>query len=157
MWASEVRYTSTYFNTPKRELVIWTVVAPAAVKFKSKSESELLYDWVFTGNQFVLVTSPLRLKISNFIFQLKACGYSAYVISSLMRGHVCRLQLLLVLASAVILGSESRGTHDHSLLSQIRDSPTLDGQVPVFIFPGTGWPSYTPRHWVPFPSSPTDL
>jgi hypothetical protein len=54
---------------------------------------------------------------------------------SLTRGRVCRLQLLLVLASAVILGSEPRGTHDHILLSQIRDSPNLDGQVPVFISP----------------------
>jgi hypothetical protein len=37
------------------------------------------------------------------------------------------------LALAVILGSESRGTHDHILLSQFRDSPNLEGQVPVFI------------------------
>jgi hypothetical protein len=66
--------------------------------------------------------------------------------------RVCRLQLLLVLASAVLLGSESRGTHDHILLSQIRDSPNLECQVPVFIFPGTGWPSYTSMHWVPFSS-----
>jgi hypothetical protein len=29
------------------------------------------------------------------------------------------------------------GTHDHILLSQIRDSPNLDGQVPVFISPRT--------------------
>jgi hypothetical protein len=40
----------------------------------------------------------------------------------LMRGLVCRLQLLLVLASAVILGSESLGTRDRILLSQIWDS-----------------------------------
>jgi hypothetical protein len=45
----------------------------------------------------------------------------------------CRLQLLLVLASAVILRSEFRGTHDHILLSQIRDSSNLEGQVPMFI------------------------
>jgi hypothetical protein len=38
---------------------------------------------------------------------------------SLTRGRICRLQLLLVLASAVIL--ESRGTCDHILLSQNRD------------------------------------
>jgi hypothetical protein len=38
-------------------------------------------------------------------------------------------------ASAVILGSESRWTHDIILLSQIRDSPNLEGQVPVFIYP----------------------
>jgi hypothetical protein len=41
----------------------------------------------------------------------------------LTRGRVCRLQLLLILASAVILGSESRGTRDHILLPQIRDFP----------------------------------
>jgi hypothetical protein len=42
---------------------------------------------------------------------------------------------LLGLASAVILRSESRGTHDHILLSKIRDSSNLEGQVPVFISP----------------------
>jgi hypothetical protein len=52
-----------------------------------------------------------------------------------MRERVCRLQLLLALASAVILGPKSRGTHDHILLSQIRDSPNVEGQVLVFIFP----------------------
>jgi hypothetical protein len=40
---------------------------------------------------------------------------------SLKRGRVCRLQLLLVLTSVVILGSESRGNSDYILLSQIRD------------------------------------
>jgi hypothetical protein len=50
-----------------------------------------------------------------------------------MRGWICRLKLLLVLASAVILGSNSRWTHDRILLSQIRDSPNLEGHVPVFI------------------------
>jgi hypothetical protein len=59
---------------------------------------------------------------------------------------VCCLQLLLDLASAVILGSEFRGTPGRILLSQIRDFPSLDGQVPVFISPrkrvapGTGFP-----------------
>jgi hypothetical protein len=50
-----------------------------------ESESELLYDWRFTANQFVLATSPLRLTTSNFIFQLNTCGYSSYVTSSLTR------------------------------------------------------------------------
>jgi hypothetical protein len=52
-----------------------------------------------------------------------------------MRGYVSRLRLLLALAITVILRSESRETHDHILLSQIRDSPNLEGQVPVFIIP----------------------
>jgi hypothetical protein len=113
-------------------------------------ESESLYDWHFTANQFVLVTSPLRLTTSNF-FQLNTCGYISYVTSSLTRGWVCRLQLLLALPSAVILRSESR-----ILLTQIRDSPTLVRQVPLFIYPaGTGWPSYTHIHWVSVSSPPT--
>jgi hypothetical protein len=102
---------------------------------ESESESEILYDWRFTANQFVSATSPLRLTTSNLIFQLNTFGYSPFVASTLTSGWVCRLQLLLVLISAVILRSESRGTHDHILLSQIRDSPNLQGQVPVFISP----------------------
>jgi hypothetical protein len=59
------------------------------------------------------------------------------------------------LASAVILGSKSCGTHDHILLSQSRDFPNREGEVPIFISPGTGLPSCCPRHWVPFSSPPT--
>jgi hypothetical protein len=42
--------------------------------------------------------------------QLRVCFCGA---PTLTRGQVCRLQLLLVLASPVILASYSRGTHDH--------------------------------------------
>jgi uncharacterized protein (DUF2141 family) len=74
--------------------------------------------------------------------------------SSLTRGRVRRLQLLLALANVVILGSKSHGILDHILLSQIRDSRNLDGQVHVFLYAiGTGWPTYTLRHWVPFSSA----
>jgi hypothetical protein len=45
-----------------------------------------------------------------------------------MRGRVCDLLLLLVLASAVLLGSESRGTQDHILLSQFLRLPQPGGQ-----------------------------
>jgi hypothetical protein len=95
---------------------------------------ELLYDRRFTANQLVLATSPLRLTTSNF-FQLNTCGHSPYLTSSLTRGWVCSLQFMLVLASAVICRSEYRRILDHILLSQIRDSPNLEGQVPIFISP----------------------
>jgi hypothetical protein len=52
--------------------------------------------------------------------QFRVCWCGAL---SLTRGRVCRLQLLLALARAVPLGSESCGTRDHILLSQIRDLP----------------------------------
>jgi hypothetical protein len=123
---------------------------------------ELLYEAVYNQSQ-VKVKVTLRLAVlppissswrqapgnsrhSNFTFHLNTCGYSPYVTSSQTRGWVCRLQLLLVLASTFILRSESRRTHDHILLSQIRDSPNLKDQVPVFI---------SPRHWVLFLSPPT--
>jgi hypothetical protein len=88
-----------------------------------------------------------------FFFQPNTCGHSPFVTSTLTRG--CRLQLLLVFASAVILRSESHGTHDHILLSQIRDSPNLEGQVHVFISPRNRVAQLYPRQWVPFSSSPT--
>jgi hypothetical protein len=110
---------------------------------------QLLYDWRFTANRFVLATIPVRLTTSNFIFQLNTCSYNLYVTSSFRWGCVCRLQLLLVLASSVILRSESRGTHEHILLSQIRDPPTWRARSPFLYSPeqvspvvpsGTGFP-----------------
>jgi hypothetical protein len=99
---------------------------PSILLSESEAESELLYEGWFTANQFVLAPSPLRPTTSMF-FQLNTCGY----------------KLLLALASAFILGSESRGTHVHISESPIRDSPTLECQVPIFI---------SPRHWVPYSS-----
>jgi hypothetical protein len=61
------------------------------------------------------------------------------------------LKFLPVLINAAILGSKSHGTHYHILLSQIRDSPTLEGQVPVFM-PKNGVAQLYPQHWVPYSS-----
>jgi hypothetical protein len=54
------------------------------------------------------------------VIQLLVCWCRAL---SLTRGRVCRLQLLLALASADIFGPDSHGTPNHNLLSQIRDYP----------------------------------
>jgi hypothetical protein len=95
--------------------------------------SEWLNDWRFTANEFVLVTSPLRLT-NNCFLHLNTCGYSPYVTPCPKRGWICRLKLLMIFASTVIIRSESRGTHDHIILSQVRDAPNLEGEVPVIIF-----------------------
>jgi hypothetical protein len=97
-----------------------------------------------------LDANPLRLTTNNFIFNCTPAVIVLIQTSSLTGGWVCRLKLL-VLASAVILRSEFRGTHGHILLSQIRDSLNLEGQVLVYIYipqwqddpvvpPGTGFP-----------------
>jgi hypothetical protein len=49
-------------------------------------------------------------QISITVRELRVCWCAALFLT---RGRVCRLQLLLVFASAFILGSESRGTRDH--------------------------------------------
>jgi hypothetical protein len=150
------------FRWGGRHLLCWIhykeltlITGNPMLKSELELELELIYDWRFTANQFALATSPLRSTTKIFIFQLNTWGYIPYVTSSLTRRWVRRLQLLLGRASAVILRSDSRGTHDHILLSQIRDSSNLEGHVPVFISPGTVWSGYTPRHWVPFSSLPT--
>jgi hypothetical protein len=75
-----------------------------------------------------LATRPFRFTTSIFFLQINSCGHSPHVTNSPTRGWVCRLHLLLGLASAVILRAESRRTHDHILLSQIRDSPNLESE-----------------------------
>jgi hypothetical protein len=86
------------------------------------------------------------------IRQLWVCWCGA---PSLTRGQVCHLQLLLALASAVILGSESHRTHDHISPSQIWDSPNLVGQVPVSMSPRNMVARLYLRHRVPLKSPHT--
>jgi hypothetical protein len=51
------------------------------------------------------------------VWQLRVCWFGA---PSLTRGRVCRLQLLLILASAIIFGSESRRTRGHISLARLK-------------------------------------
>jgi hypothetical protein len=67
-----------------------------------------------------------------FFRQLRICYFVA---PSLTRGRVCNLLLLLVLARAVPLDSESRETQDDILLSQFLRLPQPGGPGPVFIPP----------------------
>jgi hypothetical protein len=117
-------------------------------------KSELLYDWRFTADQFVLALSPLRPTTSTFFSSTEHLRYIRYVTSSVTRGWICRLQLLLGFASAVVFGSESRGTHDHILLFQTGTPSTWRARSPYLNSPGTRWPSFTPSHWVAFSSPP---
>jgi hypothetical protein len=101
-----------------------------------------------------LATSPLR-PTTNIFFQLNIRGYSLYVTSSLTRGWVYRLQLLLTLVSAVILGSESPGFMTIFYCLRFETLPTWRARSPYLYPTGTEWSSYNPRHWVPFSSPPT--
>jgi hypothetical protein len=95
------------------------------------------------------VTSPLRPSTRIFIFQLYTCGYSPYVTSSLMKGWVCPLPLLLRLRS------KSHGTTFYYL--RFETPPTWRARPPYLYPPGTGCPSYTIRYWLPFSLPSTTL
>jgi hypothetical protein len=60
--------------------------------------------------------------------------------------------LSFTIDAAVILRLEYHGTDDYILLFQIRVSPNLEGQVPVFISPRNRVVQLYPKHWVPFSS-----
>jgi hypothetical protein len=89
---------------------------------RGKSSQVLCYDRRFSRPVYLGIKHPSGAYDQIFITvrQLWVCWCGAL---SLTRGRVCRLQLLLVFASTVILGSESRGIRDHILLSQIWDCP----------------------------------
>jgi hypothetical protein len=74
---------------------------------------------------------------------------------SLTRGRVCRVQLLLALASAITLGSVSAGVMTIFYCLRFETPPTWRAKSPYLYLLGTGWPGYTPRHWVPFSWFPT--
>jgi hypothetical protein len=52
--------------------------------------------------------------------------------------------------SAIAQWSESHRTRNHTLLSSSETPPTWRARLPYLYPPGTGCPSYTPDHWVPF-------
>jgi hypothetical protein len=54
------------------------------------------------------------------------------------------------LANAVILRSGSRAGLMTFYCFRFQIPPTWRDRSPYLYPPGTGWPSYTPRHWVPF-------
>jgi hypothetical protein len=132
--------TQSYVTTNGQSASLSWCQAPIKVKITlrlmvSQSKSKLCYDRRSVG-QSVLVSSTHLGLTTRFLLlrHLRVCWCG---VLPLMRERVCHLQFLLFLASAVILGSESRGTHDHILLFQIRDSPKLEVQVSVFISPRT--------------------
>jgi hypothetical protein len=92
-----------------------------------KSESELF------SRQSVLGDKPLDIHDLNFYFPSE--HLRLFSLCNILSDEWMGLSFTIVagLRQGSHSQSESRGTHDHILLSQIRDSPKLEGQVPVFI------------------------
>jgi hypothetical protein len=109
---------------PKLLTPLYPVVllcTPSTLKFsKSKSRLKSQCDWRSVSKSWCRAPSGAHDQIFVTLWQLRSCFCGA---SSLTRGWVCLLYMLLALASAVFLDSESLGTRVHILLSQIWDFP----------------------------------
>jgi hypothetical protein len=95
------------------------------------------------------VWDPWPIFIFYLLILFRQCRICYYGASSLMRGRVCNLQLLLGHARTVFLGLESPGIHCHTLFSKICDSFNLEGEIPLFFSSrNTLYPrqSFTPNH-----------
>jgi hypothetical protein len=90
---------------------------------------------------FILEISFRRLRVCYF------------VVPSLTRGRVHNLlvQLLLVLPDQSLLGRSPAELRPYFTVSS-ETLPTNRARSPYLYPPGTGWPRYTPGHWVSFPS-----
>jgi hypothetical protein len=91
------------------------------VKYEFKLKLKLYFNRQSVG-QSVLVSGTHLGPVTNFFFQhgifFRQLWVCYFVVPSLTRGRVYNLLLLLVLASAALLGSKFRRTQDHILLSQ---------------------------------------
>jgi hypothetical protein len=116
-----------------------------------KSKSKLCYDRRSVSHS-VLMSSTHLGRTTRFLLLRDNCGFVDVGRSlSLTRERICDLQLLLFLASAVILGWLV--TIFYCL--RFETPPTWRARSPYLYPPATGWPSYTLRHWVPFSSPST--
>jgi hypothetical protein len=93
---------------------------------------------------------------TRFLLLSDSCGF-VDVGRSLWREDGCHLQLLLAPASAVTLGPNPARLMTIFYCLRL-DTPSIWRIRSPYLCPlGTRWPSYTPRHRVPFSSPPTTL
>jgi hypothetical protein len=79
---------------------------------------------------------------------LWVCYFAA---PSLTRGRVCNLlyNCFWALPEKSLLGQLPQNSRPYFTLSS-ETPPTWRARSPYWYPPGTGWPSYTPWHWIPF-------
>jgi hypothetical protein len=132
---SEYGYSWPYFTSQIPDFPFRRLLRLAGLRNFSESESKLCYDRRFSRPVYLGIKHPSGAydRIFITVWQLRVCWCGAF---SLTRGRVCGLQLLLGLASAVILGSESLGTVSDSRLP-FSSPPTICGAT-VEVFYNSG-------------------
>jgi hypothetical protein len=83
--------------------------------------------------------------------RLRVCWVGA---PSLTRGWVCFCNCCWALLVQSFLGQSPAGLLTIFYGLRSHTPPSWRARSPYLYPPGTGWPSYIPRHWVPFSSPP---
>jgi hypothetical protein len=88
-----------------------------------------------------------------FFRQLWVCYF---VVPCLTRGRVCNLlyNCFWALPEQLLSGLSPVGLETYFIAPILETPPTWRARSLYLYPPGLEWPSYTPGHWVPFPSSP---
>jgi hypothetical protein len=107
--------------------------------------------YVTTDGQSASLSScqaPIWSLRPNFYYCHTVAGLLMWGALPVTREWVCRLELMLVLARAVFLGPSPVGPVTIFYCLRFETLPTWRARSSYSYPPGTGWPSYTPRHWV---------
>jgi hypothetical protein len=114
--------------------------------FSCPSKSKICYDRQSVG-QSVLVSSTHLGLMTRFLLLLRVCSCGA----SFWRENGSAIYNCCWSSPALsFLGLSPTGLVTIFYCLRIETPPTWRARFPYLYPPGTGWPSYTPRHWVPF-------
>jgi hypothetical protein len=118
------RHWVPFSSPPTTRRVTVEVFGPASTREtalgQSESQSHIATDGQPVSKSWCRAPYGAHDQILITVWQLRSCFC---VVPSMTRGRVCHSYMLLTLARAVVLRSESLGTRDHILLSQICDFP----------------------------------
>jgi hypothetical protein len=126
----------TFLNSQLQffQSILWSKLVRVRVRFTV---------WLVVYRQSVcLGVEPLEIHGQTFLPQMNTYNKSPYIISSLTRGWVCHIQLLLDLASAFILGSECSPRFETSLFVASCDSQGYGGGIRTRLHTGMIQSSY---------------
>jgi hypothetical protein len=120
----------------------------------SKSTSKLCYDPQSVG-QSVLVSSTHLGLTTRFLLLSGSCGFVDLGRSLWRENGSAIYNCCWSSPAQSFLGPSPAGLVTIFYGLRFETPPTWRARSPYLYPPGTGWPSYTPRHWVPFSSPPT--
>jgi hypothetical protein len=147
----------TFLQADHCPITVYSKLNSTPLHFPNKLHSSHSQSFVTTDGQSASLSwceAPIWGLRPDFYYcqTVQVCWCGAL---SLTRERVCCLQFLLASPAQSFLGPSPAGLVTISYCLRFETPPTWRARSPYLYPPGTGWPSYTPRHWVTFSSPST--